>query len=114
MRAGGVLAFFRYLAERNIDTKVTRSVPQPFPERRSHAFPEIWPTRAVALVNAPRFCWISVAHVSGREKRVIPFFVQIKCHLGKAYSVANALADAEIASEIYYGRRFRPPGQVLR
>jgi len=35
------------------------------------------------------------------EKRVIPFFVQIKCHLGKAYSVANALADAEIASEIY-------------
>jgi DNA-binding Lrp family transcriptional regulator len=32
---------------------------------------------------------------------VIPFFVQIKCHLGKAYSVANALADAEIASEIY-------------
>jgi DNA-binding Lrp family transcriptional regulator len=36
-----------------------------------------------------------------REKRVIPFFVQIKCHLGKAYAVANALADAEIASEIY-------------
>jgi DNA-binding Lrp family transcriptional regulator len=36
-----------------------------------------------------------------RRKRVIPFFVQIKCHLGKAYSVANALADAEIASEIY-------------
>jgi DNA-binding Lrp family transcriptional regulator len=36
-----------------------------------------------------------------KEKRVIPFFVQIKCHLGKAYSVANALADAEIASEIY-------------
>ncbi len=32
---------------------------------------------------------------------MIPFFVQIKCHLGKAYSVANALADAEIASEIY-------------
>src|SRR3974377_2475748 len=37
----------------------------------------------------------------GWEKRVIPFFVQIKCHLGKAYSVANAIADAEIASEIY-------------
>jgi len=32
---------------------------------------------------------------------VIPFFVQIKCHLGKAYAVANDLADAEIASEIY-------------
>jgi DNA-binding Lrp family transcriptional regulator len=33
--------------------------------------------------------------------RVVPFFVQIKCHLGKSYAVANALADAEIASEIY-------------
>lgn len=32
---------------------------------------------------------------------VIPFFVQIKCQLGKSYEVANALADAEIASEIY-------------
>jgi DNA-binding Lrp family transcriptional regulator len=30
-----------------------------------------------------------------------PFFVQIKCELGKAYEVATALADAEIASEIY-------------
>jgi len=30
-----------------------------------------------------------------------PFFVQIKCELGKAYAVANALAEAEIASEIY-------------
>lgn len=29
------------------------------------------------------------------------FFVQIKCELGKAYEVANELADAEIASEIY-------------
>lgn len=30
-----------------------------------------------------------------------PFFVQIKTNLGKAYDVATALADAEIASEIY-------------
>jgi DNA-binding Lrp family transcriptional regulator len=37
----------------------------------------------------------------GRETRMVPFFVQIKCHLGKSYAVANALADAEIASEIY-------------
>jgi DNA-binding Lrp family transcriptional regulator len=29
------------------------------------------------------------------------FFVQIKCELGAAYKVANAIADAEIASEIY-------------
>jgi DNA-binding Lrp family transcriptional regulator len=35
------------------------------------------------------------------EARVVPFFVQIKCHLGKSYEVANKLADAEIASEIY-------------
>jgi DNA-binding Lrp family transcriptional regulator len=35
------------------------------------------------------------------EARMIPFFVQIKCELGKAYQVANALAEAEIASEVY-------------
>lgn len=29
------------------------------------------------------------------------FFVQIKCRLGKTYAVASALADREIASEIY-------------
>jgi DNA-binding Lrp family transcriptional regulator len=28
-------------------------------------------------------------------------FVQIKCELGRAYEVANALVDAEIASEVY-------------
>ena len=32
---------------------------------------------------------------------MVPFFVQIKCHLGKSYEVANKLADAEIASEVY-------------
>ena len=31
---------------------------------------------------------------------MIPFFVQIKCHMGKSYQVANALADAEIAETI--------------
>lgn len=29
------------------------------------------------------------------------FFVQFKCELGKAYEVASALAEAEIASEVY-------------
>ena len=29
------------------------------------------------------------------------FFVQIKCELGRSYDVATAIADAEIASEIY-------------
>ena len=32
---------------------------------------------------------------------MVPFFVQIKCQLGKSYLVANKLAEAEIASEIY-------------
>ena len=32
---------------------------------------------------------------------MVPFFIQIKCQLGKSYQVANELADAEIASEIY-------------
>jgi DNA-binding Lrp family transcriptional regulator len=35
------------------------------------------------------------------EACMIPFFVQIKCHLGKSYDVATALAESEIASEIY-------------
>lgn len=29
------------------------------------------------------------------------FFVEVKCALGKTYEVANALAEAEIASEIH-------------
>jgi DNA-binding Lrp family transcriptional regulator len=36
-----------------------------------------------------------------RRARMTPFFVQIKCQLGKSYQVANRLAEAEIASEIY-------------
>lgn len=32
---------------------------------------------------------------------MVPFFVQFKCKLGQSYIVANALAEAEIASEIY-------------
>jgi hypothetical protein len=40
-----------------------------------------------------------VATAEGRtEARMVPFFVQIKCQLGKSYEVANGLADAEIAS----------------
>jgi DNA-binding Lrp family transcriptional regulator len=29
------------------------------------------------------------------------FFVHLKCHLGRTYEVAAAIADREIASEIY-------------
>jgi DNA-binding Lrp family transcriptional regulator len=32
---------------------------------------------------------------------MLTFFVEIKCALGKTYAVASALAEAEIASEIY-------------
>jgi DNA-binding Lrp family transcriptional regulator len=49
----------------------------------------------------PAACDFAGLAATAREKRMIPFFVQIKCHLGKSYDVANRLADAEIASEIY-------------
>ncbi|MBN8968209.1 MAG: Lrp/AsnC ligand binding domain-containing protein [Afipia sp.] len=32
---------------------------------------------------------------------MVPFFVQIKCKMGQSYAVADALSEAEIASEIY-------------
>jgi DNA-binding Lrp family transcriptional regulator len=49
-----------------------------------------------------RFCWIGLrAAAPWRAVRMTPFFIQIKCELGKAYQVANELAEAEIASEIY-------------
>jgi DNA-binding Lrp family transcriptional regulator len=38
---------------------------------------------------------------SYRRHAMVPFFIQIKCKLGQSYTVANALAEAEIASEIY-------------
>jgi DNA-binding Lrp family transcriptional regulator len=57
------------------------------------------------LVKRERFCWIARGRHrqqrAARRQAMIPFFVQIKCNLGKSYEVANALADAEIASEIY-------------
>jgi DNA-binding Lrp family transcriptional regulator len=40
-------------------------------------------------------------HRRDTEPAMVPFFIQIKCQLGKSYEVANKLADAEIASEIY-------------
>ncbi len=46
---------------------------------------------------------------------MVPFFVQFKCKLGQSYAVANALAEAEIASEIYStAGRLRSFGQILR
>ena len=59
--------------------------------------PALTPDLFGTLVRLRRFCWIGPVP----EARMVPFFVQIKCQLGKSYEVANALADAEIASEIY-------------
>jgi DNA-binding Lrp family transcriptional regulator len=50
------------------------------------------------LVNQRLFCW---SRLPPTQSAMIPFFVQIKCQLGRSYEVANKLADAEIASEIY-------------
>jgi DNA-binding Lrp family transcriptional regulator len=44
--------------------------------------------------------WARVARAAAGGP-MVPFFVQIKCQLGKSYQVANSLADAEVASEIY-------------
>jgi DNA-binding Lrp family transcriptional regulator len=41
------------------------------------------------------------ARLGRPERWMVPFFVQIKCQLGQSYAVANKLADAELASEIY-------------
>jgi DNA-binding Lrp family transcriptional regulator len=47
-------------------------------------------------------CGFKRATTRGAWRRLMtPFFVQIKCQLGKAYQVANQLAEAEIASEVY-------------
>jgi DNA-binding Lrp family transcriptional regulator len=51
-------------------------------------------------MTAPPASYIS-SPSDASEARMVPFFVQIKCQLGKSYEVANRLADAEIASEIY-------------
>src|SRR5207247_9129550 len=54
-----------------------------------------------ALASRGRICWIAAAAEGRTEARMVPFFVQIKCQLGQSYDVANKLADAELASEIY-------------
>src|ERR1700751_5146429 len=55
--------------------------------------------RASKLANAPK-SGLSEEAIS-ETTAMVPFFVQIKCKLGQSYVVANALAEAEIASEIY-------------
>jgi DNA-binding Lrp family transcriptional regulator len=50
--------------------------------------------------HGPRFLAYWGQHFR-RLTAMVPFFVQFKCKLGQSYAVANALAEAEIASEIY-------------
>jgi DNA-binding Lrp family transcriptional regulator len=57
--------------------------------------------RRAALATRSRICWIAPPAEGRAEARMVPFFVQIKCQLGQSYDVANKLADAELASEIY-------------
>jgi DNA-binding Lrp family transcriptional regulator len=45
--------------------------------------------------------WHYIGWHSLERYAMVPFFVQFKCKLGQSYTVANALAEAEIASEIY-------------
>src|SRR5262249_29864648 len=54
----------------------------------------------VYLPCRPPFCCILAQKVS-ETTAMVPFFVQFKGKLGQPYAVANALAEAEIASEIY-------------
>jgi DNA-binding Lrp family transcriptional regulator len=58
-----------------------------------------WP-QALRLHRYPLFAPLTATRPP-EAPAMIPFFVQIKCQLGKSYEVANALADAEIASEVY-------------
>ncbi len=51
------------------------------------------------LAISPRF-WPIGSTVFGDDSDG-SLFVQFKCKLGQSYAVANALAEAEIASEIY-------------
>jgi DNA-binding Lrp family transcriptional regulator len=44
---------------------------------------------------------LRAGYKGARRRCMVPFFVQIKCQLGQSYEVANKLADAELASEIY-------------
>jgi DNA-binding Lrp family transcriptional regulator len=99
-----------------------RAASQPGDSRTPQEIAAIYLVRAAsqrkaALPWAPVFAGLRIAahdpgtggtvfgkdHAPAKRLRraMTPFFVQIKCELGKSYQVANALAEAEIASEIY-------------
>jgi DNA-binding Lrp family transcriptional regulator len=59
----------------------------------------LWP--ASSLATTPGFLLYWCDATPSETTAMVPFFVQFKCKLGQSYAVANALAEAEIASEIY-------------
>jgi DNA-binding Lrp family transcriptional regulator len=56
---------------------------------------------AASWLAIPHGFWLYEPTTASGEMPMVPFFVQFKCKLGQSYAVANALAEAEIASEIY-------------
>jgi DNA-binding Lrp family transcriptional regulator len=54
-----------------------------------------------ACHNLPNLALLVQTRRPSETTAMVPFFIQFKCKLGKSYAVANALAEAEIASEIY-------------
>src|SRR5947208_3218358 len=72
-----------------------RSIPRTFPPTSDDTM------SCRPLPPAPVFAGLRGAAERRTEARMVPFFVQIKCQLGKSYEVANKLTDAELASEIY-------------
>src|SRR4029079_14603554 len=80
--------------------------------RRRHRKPRA--NRVLRAMNCPTAAWHRrqaglpwgvvfglLGPMFSETTTMVPFFVQFKCKLGQSYAVANALAEAEIASEIY-------------
>jgi len=57
-------------------------------------------TQQAGLLTPPNLAYLENLRCP-EMTAMVPFFVQIKCKLGQSYVVATALAEAEIASEIY-------------
>jgi DNA-binding Lrp family transcriptional regulator len=82
------------------------SQPGAFSRRTPHEIAALYLGRAhgegKSLPGRHLFAGLRAVKGGGAEAdAMVPFFVQIKCELGKSYQVANELAEAEIASEIY-------------
>jgi DNA-binding Lrp family transcriptional regulator len=68
----------------------------PYLAHSSHVF-----SSRLAVSTSPENAILPATRRPLETTAMVPFFVQFKCKLGQSYAVANALAEAEIASEIY-------------